>query len=134
MATIPELRREDPDDAALRRGGVLDPEEVLGCELDELEAEVLGSPLKVAQTLHGIRSDLDPPLGDGASQPLEEGDELIGGRRHTHLVCSCCVFRQAPRGGSGDSEPQFPVAHAKTASNASIAAESHHPETRRAVR
>lgn len=33
IAAIPAVRREDPDEATLRRGGVLGAEEVVGLEL-----------------------------------------------------------------------------------------------------
>lgn len=57
----------------------------------------------------GVKTQMRPPWGavppavDRAPETLEEGDELIAGRRHMHSICSCCVFRQAswpaPRGG-----------------------------------
>jgi hypothetical protein len=68
ISAIPICRRKYPDSAPLRRGGIFDLEKVIGLRVNQLGSLILDRPLEVAQALHRVGPDLDPPGAHRASE------------------------------------------------------------------
>jgi hypothetical protein len=68
VAAVPEVGREDPDEASFASCGVLRAQEVLRGEFEQLQTKILAGPLQIAQPIERIGSDLDSVVVDRTSK------------------------------------------------------------------